>query len=56
MGPAAYGWATDNLRAAMYVGFKDGFVVPVSLPLKSMEVFEKHLRVMMTAAPTPSSM
>ncbi|KAG6388802.1 hypothetical protein SASPL_150238 [Salvia splendens] len=57
-GVAAYGgapkgiyWPTDNVRAATYVGFKDGFVVLVSLPLESMEVFEKHLRVTMTTAP-----
>ncbi|XP_047958049.1 benzyl alcohol O-benzoyltransferase-like, partial [Salvia hispanica] len=62
-GTVAYGriskgilWLTVNMQAAWYIGYKDGFVVPVSLPLKSMKVFEKHLRVMMTTAPTPSSL
>ncbi|XP_047961903.1 benzyl alcohol O-benzoyltransferase-like [Salvia hispanica] len=62
-GTAAYGgmskgilWPTVNIQVAWYCGYKDGFAVPVSLPLKSMKVFEKHLRVMMTTAPTPSSL
>ncbi|KAG6390318.1 hypothetical protein SASPL_148050 [Salvia splendens] len=62
-GTAAYGgvakgilWPTVNMQIAWYHGYKDGFVVPVSLPLKSMKVFEKHLRVMITTAPTHSSL
>ncbi|XP_047959676.1 benzyl alcohol O-benzoyltransferase-like [Salvia hispanica] len=47
---------TDNIQIAWYSAFKDGFMVPVSLPLESMKVFEKHLQVMMTTAPTSSSL
>ncbi|KAG6388795.1 hypothetical protein SASPL_150231 [Salvia splendens] len=61
-GPAAYGgvskgiyWAAGNIQVAWYLGYNDGFVVPVCLPIKSIKVFEKHLQVMMTTAPTASS-
>ncbi|XP_042033554.1 benzyl alcohol O-benzoyltransferase-like [Salvia splendens] len=62
-GTAAYGgalkgifWPTDIIQVAWYLGFKDGFVVPVSPPLESMKVFEKHLQVMTTTAPAASSL
>ncbi|KAL1533752.1 benzyl alcohol O-benzoyltransferase-like [Salvia divinorum] len=62
-GTAAYGgvakgiyWATVNIQVAWYLGLKDGFMVPVCLPLESMKVFEKHLQDMTTTAPTTSSL
>ncbi|KAL1533754.1 benzyl alcohol O-benzoyltransferase-like [Salvia divinorum] len=62
-GMAAYGgvskgiyWPTVNIQVAWYSDFKDGFVVPVCLPLESMKVFEKHLQVMTTTVPTASSL
>ncbi|XP_042035059.1 benzyl alcohol O-benzoyltransferase-like [Salvia splendens] len=47
---------TGKIQIAWYSPFKDGFVVPVSLPLESMKVFENKLQVMMTTAPKPSSL
>ncbi|KAL1533750.1 benzyl alcohol O-benzoyltransferase-like [Salvia divinorum] len=62
-GTAGYGgvpkgsyWPTGNNQVSWYLGFMDGIVVPVCLPLESMKVFEKHLQVMMTAAPISSSL
>ncbi|KAL1533756.1 benzyl alcohol O-benzoyltransferase-like [Salvia divinorum] len=49
-------WPTANMQVAWYLGLKDGFVVPVCLPLKSMKVFEKHLQVMIATAPIASSL
>ncbi|XP_047957816.1 benzyl alcohol O-benzoyltransferase-like [Salvia hispanica] len=58
-GPAVYGgvrkgvkWLTGNTQIAWYSWFKDGIAVPACLPLKSMKVFEKHLQLMITTAPT----
>ncbi|XP_047959542.1 benzyl alcohol O-benzoyltransferase-like [Salvia hispanica] len=62
-GTAAYGgvpkgsyWPTGISQVSWYLGFMDGIVVPVSLPLKSMKVFEKHLQIMITTAPISSSL
>ncbi|XP_047963825.1 benzyl alcohol O-benzoyltransferase-like [Salvia hispanica] len=49
-------WQPGNIQVAWYLGFKDGFVVPVCLPLESMKVFEKHVQVMTTTAPTAFSL
>ncbi|XP_047957780.1 benzyl alcohol O-benzoyltransferase-like [Salvia hispanica] len=62
-GTAAYGgvprgcnWTSGITQAAWYLGFMDGIVVLVCLPLESMKVFEKHLQLMITTTPISSSL
>ncbi|XP_042031862.1 benzyl alcohol O-benzoyltransferase-like [Salvia splendens] len=62
-GTAVYGgvpkgsyWPTGISQVSWYLGFKDGIVVPVCLPLESMKVFEKHLQATITATPISSSL
>ncbi|XP_057807283.1 benzyl alcohol O-benzoyltransferase-like [Salvia miltiorrhiza] len=56
-GTAAYGGISIGVSGATwYIPFKNGIVVPVSLPLKSMQVFHKQLQMMMAAARTTSAL